>query len=334
MGVKDLYQLFESKDVSLSWFQGKTIAVDALYKIHSSVLAQRNLNVLSHNTLYLQAILNFVVRLKEMDCDQYWIFDNPESSQHKRAEHARRRERREKAQAKVDAGDEGAARAAFSITSEHISNVQSMLGYLGVPWCVAPKDIEAEQLGARLTMHSADAVYTGDADAFLFGAQAVIRPMGKGKHQLYSLNENLVRMGLGYGDLVKVGVILGTDFAEKTFRVGIKTVLSKFRNIKLSPEQEKAVDIFRAYFEEPEFMETKNDYLKLIKWLRTHNFSMDNLFKIIQRVDPELVQALSESMDELDLDASSDTDDAELASVPGDAVRDNLNEGVCGGELQ
>jgi hypothetical protein len=42
--------------------------------------------------------------------------------------------------------------------------------------------------------------------------------------------------------LIKIGLILGTDFAPKTPRIGPKTVLNKFRKTELSDEQTKALN--------------------------------------------------------------------------------------------
>jgi 5'-3' exonuclease len=138
----------------------------------------------------------------------------------------------------------------FSMNSRIINDIKFILNSFNVPWITAHKGIEAEQLCAALTIHNyADAVFSTDIDALMYGANKLIRNVkSKGKKvlQSYSLQNILETNKISILDLRKIGVILGCDHAKKTANVGPKTVLKKYQTIVLTPEQKKAVKIFET----------------------------------------------------------------------------------------
>lgn len=293
MGVKDLFKMLKFQTVDIKHFKKKCIAIDAMYKIHQACVAHKNINLLSsngHGTLYLQVLLQFILKLERNETQQVWIFDSP-GSVFKEEERKRRRALREEAKEK---GDE---RMSFVVTDLHVNNMQKMLTLLGVPWCVAPENVEAEQFASYLCKFGAgpewlpvvDCVWTSDADAMLFGATNIVRKSKtQGKLDIYCLQDNLDELQITSDDLIKVGLLLGTDFAQKTPRIGIKTVLKKFNKIELSPEQEtamqnvfkkkiNAVDVDWHSYSEP-------DYDRLCQWLtQEYEFTPSNLDRILQK---------------------------------------------------
>ena len=140
----------------------------------------------------------------------------------------------------------------FKIQEYHITDIQFILNCLNIPWVTAPYRInnahadpyEAEQLAAMLTNDNIyginsriDYVLSPDADTLLFGSRKVIkRRKEKGKkNKLYvcDLEETLTENKISLKDLIKIGLILGTDFAPKTGGVGIKSIFKKLPKSKL-----------------------------------------------------------------------------------------------------
>jgi len=304
MGVKDLFQLLQCKTVKWDWFRGKVLAVDALYKIHQCSLAHKNVNVLSangHPTLYLQVLLQFALNLKKHCSQQIWVFDSRNSLKHEEVE--KRRAARNVAQQRMQTETDAAERIkyerrAFSVSPLQVENVKRMLDWLGIPWCVAPADIEAEQLAAQMCQGNhtpdwllsyVDGVITSDADALLFGATNILRKnkSSSAKFDLYNLEDNLQALKLTQDDLIKVGLVLGTDFAAKTPRIGVKTVMAKFKGLTLTPEQQHAFDhVFKKRVEaEAEWSVLRDpDYASLREWLvATYQFNPANLDRIFAR---------------------------------------------------
>ena len=140
---------------------------------------------------------------------------------------------------------------------------------LDIQWLECPAGFDAEQIAAIATNtpifkedqidKKMDCVLTPDADCLLFGAKQLIkRDIRKKKLFKYNLSDLLKNYELTQSNLIKVGIILGTDFSPKTPRIGPKTVLKKYNDIELSKEQQDAFD--------KNFMrEITNDEIKSIK---------------------------------------------------------------------
>jgi hypothetical protein len=139
-------------------------------------------------------------------------------------------------------------KVAFNLEKFYKEDVIFMLNMLDIPWIVCPPGFEAEQLAAITTYtkifdKKIDYVFTPDSDALLFGACRLIkRDIRKKKLYEYNLAGLLHDYNIKQIDLIKIGLILGTDFATKTAGIGPKTVLKKFNTVELSDEQILARD--------------------------------------------------------------------------------------------
>ena len=132
---------------------------------------------------------------------------------------------------------------AFCLQNFYISDVKFMLDCLSIPWVEVPKGYESEQIASFLTFKKTkqvpimDYVLTPDPDALIFGARKIIkRDFRKGKRGKlfeYRLDKILRDFNITEDELIKVALILGTDFAKKTPRVGPKTLFKKLPKTKL-----------------------------------------------------------------------------------------------------
>ena len=139
----------------------------------------------------------------------------------------------------------------FTMNEQIVNDCKFILDCFDICWCITPKGTEAEKICADLTTTEdldfvCDFVYTTDVDTLLYGATQLVRSVksnGKKVLQLYELENLLSDNEIDMDDLQKIGIILGSDHAPKTPRVGPKTVLRKFKDIELTEEQ-KAVNVF------------------------------------------------------------------------------------------
>lgn len=143
---------------------------------------------------------------------------------------------------------------AFRITSDMINNVKRILDGFDIPYIIAPPGVEAEHVAAYLTtIGKADAVFTNDPDALLFGATRVIMRNRERKIKQtkqtefidYHLSIILEENKITREDMAKVAVALGCDFysdkpdpaddddGRPYFKgIGAKTILKKLGTLK------------------------------------------------------------------------------------------------------
>lgn len=166
------------------------------------------------------------------------------------------------------------SRQTFTLDSQIISDVKFILDSLNIPWIEASAGFEGEQLCACLTntglndgnlFGKCDAVLTDDVDCLIYGARIMLKRADKRKKKvssdstvaqktkrsasydfdMFNLSALHATYNISQDDLIKIGVILGCDLADKTPGIGIKTVLKRFKDIELTEEQQKAVDHFK-----------------------------------------------------------------------------------------
>ena len=198
----------------------------------------------------------------------------------------------------------------FSINEQIINDCKFILNCFDITWCVAPKGIEAEAVCAALTTtdelnFECDFVYSTDVDSLLYGAKQLVRSVkadNKKVLQLYNIDTLLTTNNIDIDDLIKIGIILGSDHAPKTQSIGPKTVLRKFKTINLSEVQEKAVKIFKPsqlllnmssikFHNEFDAVEPASNIKKLnqlLDWLELKNFNRERIRQQIIKVNPDI----------------------------------------------
>ncbi len=139
---------------------------------------------------------------------------------------------------------------AFTMRDFYRTDLIFMLDMLEIPWVECPSGFEAEQVCANATYDDSifgvkmDYVFTPDVDSLLFSAKKLIkRDIRKKKLFEYDLDSLLTKYEITQQDLIKIGLILGTDFAPKTSKIGPKTVLKKYDSIELTEEQTNALNM-------------------------------------------------------------------------------------------
>jgi len=166
------------------------------------------------------------------------------------------------------------ARSSSKIDDEIIATSRQLLTLLGLPWIQAPSEGEAQ--AAYMVMRGdARYVISQDYDTLLFGAPVLVRNLTvSGKRKIRGrtlsilperilLSEVLPGLEISREDLIRVALLVGTDFNPGIRGVGAKTAIRMVRNGEFEhvmSEKQPGVDweeIFR-FFETPP---VTNDYV-------------------------------------------------------------------------
>ena len=338
MGV-DLGDLVEPREIELQELNNGTVAVDAfntLYQFLSIIrqqdgapLADDRGNVTSH----LSGIIYRVTNLIEAGVKPVFVFDGKPPSFKAETIKARaevREAARQMYEAARAAGSAEAyryAQASTSINQQIIADAQTLLGYMGVPYLVAPSEGEAEA-AFMVQRGSADYVGSQDYDALLFGAPRVVRNItitGKRKiprkniyvdvkPEVLELKDVLATLEINREQLIDLGILVGTDYNPGIYKVGPKTAL---KLVKKHPNDMPAIfdelgqtvenyEAIKQFFLHPDVTDKyeikwgKPDAEKIKKFLcEEHSFSPERVDKVLER----LVKAMAETKKQKTLSA-------------------------------
>jgi len=302
MGINGWFKVFGDSSLVKKEkdFKGKCLGIDVSYDIYRASLGMKNIKSLTDKegipTVLLNILLCNVVRYKKLGVKGLvYVFDNPKPNPHKVKEAKKRKAARKKAEAKLTEEDqhemkEQLEKRAFTITDDMVSDVKKLLTLLGVAWIVAPEGYEAEHLGAELSVDDIiDTFITSDSDTLLFGGKSMTRRVKKKgakkvSYEEYTLDDVLVDYELTREQLVHYGVVLGSDFSDKTKGIGPGTILKKGLGTKLTDEQEGAKQYFlsKCPYDDNMIKRDVMDKDTLIKWLvDDKNFNEKRITKLL-----------------------------------------------------
>jgi len=288
--------LLERDEISRADLNGKIIAFDAynvIYQFITTVrgrdgkpLTDSNGNPTSHLSGLLYRTSGFV----EDGIKPVFVFDGipPEL---KAETLDKRREIREAAHEKwklaLERGDAEDilkySQAAVKIDPQIVDESKMILSMMGIPVVEAPSEGEA-QATYMAKKGDVDYVSSQDYDAFIFGAENVIRNLTvSGKRKLpgksvyvdvlpekADLVQNLERLGVTQNQFIDIALCIGTDFNKGIDRVGAKTALKlikehgSYEAILKSKNLEDQIERYAAaksFFQNPP---TTDDYT--ISW--------------------------------------------------------------------
>lgn len=285
MGVKNFFKVFPCCTVKKQkQLSNMSLGIDVSYDIYRASLGMKSINGLTDKngnpTVLINVLLCNLSKYKQLNVNGIiYIFDHPDPNPLKLTENKKRTKTKGRAneilkEEKDEARANQIEKRTFSINKGMIADIKKVLNYLNIAWVVAPKNYEAEHLGAELMKQKIiDTLITTDSDTLMFGGHSIMRKVKIGSQQMfeeYKLQNILSEYKLEYTHMVKAGVILGTDFCEKTPRVGVKTVLKKLDDIELTEEQIMAYNYFTSEcpFEEKNIYKSKErDIEGLVQWL-------------------------------------------------------------------
>ncbi len=337
MGV-DLTDLVPEHETSLADLNGKVIAIDAFNTLYQflSIIRQMDGTPLMDDkgevTSHLSGVIYRVTNLVEQGIKPVFVFDGKPPVLKAETIKARREVREaakqmyEAAKASGSAEAYKYAQASTSINAQIIKDSKELLGYMGVPYLIAPSEGEA-QASYMAIKGDADFVGSQDYDSLLFGAPRMIRNVtitGRKKlprrgvyvdvkPEIIELQEVLDTLGVTREQLIDMGILVGTDFNPGIFKVGPKTALKlvKKHNImqEILAELGQTIENYEAikdFFLHPPVTDEYS-----IKWGKPepekikhflcdeHNFSPERVEKVVERLD----KAVSETAKQKTLSA-------------------------------
>jgi hypothetical protein len=318
MGIHGFSKVFKSKEVKLKSLSGQTAVIDASVLMYQACLGMNSINALTdgdgNSTAHIKTIISRILNFHANGIKQLWVFDYHEKGYQppdKEIELAKRQKKKQEAEKKLaelqktktkeeelfsDSDDDETTqksinqqeKMAFSMKERIVNDCKFILNCFGISWTIAPKGFEAEHVTAELTKPPAldNFVYTTDVDTLMYGATKLVRKVsikvnGKRKSvlQLYDLADMLKSNNLTQKDLRTIGVTM--------------TVLKKYKGVKLTDEQKKAIAVFEREVdvsklkfnnEDVEPINDGSELNKLLDWLEAKNFKRELTKKQIAKV--------------------------------------------------
>ncbi len=250
MGVK-IKDIVPLREVTLEHLKGRTIAVDAMNTLYQflSIIRQKDGTPLKDSqgrvTSHLSGLFYRTSKLVEMGIEPVPVFDGEPPELKEEELDTRRKIRAEAEKAKEKALEEGKEDEAFKyaqrsarLSDEMVGQSKELLDVMGIPWVQAPGEGEAQ--AAHMTK-SGDAWATGsqDFDSLLYGSPVLVRNMaltgkrklpGKDKYkevhpEVVELKDLLEEHGIDQGQLIAIGILVGTDYNDGIKGLGPKKSL-------------------------------------------------------------------------------------------------------------
>ena len=336
MGV-NISGLVEAKPLALEDLSGRSIAIDAfntLYQFLANIrqpdgtpLMDRDGKVTSH----LSGLFHRTTALLELGIRPAYVFDGAPPELKRKTLEARRAVKVQAEKDWKEALDRGDLKTALSkasrtsrLDAEMISEAQTLLDAMGVPWMTAPAEGEA-QMGHMARRGDVWAGASQDFDAILFGTPTLVRnltlagkrrlPSGKTVDvtpEVVSLSVVLGALQVSRAQLVDMGILMGTDFNEGVRGIGPKKSLAIIRRLGSLEEVAREGKVVvpaefadvRRIFLEPE---VSDEYM--LSWRGVdeeavrrimcdrHSFSVDRIDSVLARLRARMGSSDQRSLD-------------------------------------
>ncbi|MCD1296360.1 flap endonuclease-1 [Methanocella sp. CWC-04] len=328
MGV-DLSDLVKTREIELKELNGKIIAIDAFNTLYQflSIIRQQDGSPLTDDrgnvTSHLSGIIYRVTNLIEEGIKPVFVFDGKPPVFKAETIKARvevREAAKQMYEAAKAAGSADAykyAMASTSINAQIVQDSKELLGYMGIPYILAPSEGEA-QASYMVKKGSADYVGSQDYDSLLFGAPKFVRNIaitGKRKvprkniyvdvkPEVIEFQEVLDQLEITRSQLIDLAILVGTDYNPGIYKVGPKTALKlvkKHDNMEsILTELGQTIENYeeiKEFFMNPPITD---DYI--IKWgkpetgkikeflCEEHSFSADRVDKVIERLNKAVTE--------------------------------------------
>ncbi|MEM5794618.1 MAG: flap endonuclease-1 [Candidatus Aenigmatarchaeota archaeon] len=324
MGVQ-LSGLLPSREVELEDLSGKKIAIDAfntLYQFLSIIRDRMTGEPLRDSkgriTSHLSGLFYRTSNLIEAGIKPVFVFDGKPPEFKKKTIEKREKskeEARKKWEEALEKGEEAItyAQAAAALTEEMVEDSKKLLEYMGIPWVQALSEGEA-QCAYMCKKGSVDFTASQDFDSLLFGSPRLVRNLsitGKRKlprkevyieikPEIIELNQALEALGIDQKQLITIGILVGTDYAEGIKGVGPKTALKLvkehktlekiLKNVEWKAEVD-AEEILNFFLKPPvsdkykiEWKEPNRE--KIIEFMvEEHDFSRERVEKVVDKLE-------------------------------------------------
>lgn len=263
MGIKDLLKLIDGaiSKTSLDEIRDYTMAIDidcVIYTYQSVGSYYDIVGIEQPNTNYLNGLSNDIQLYKRFNIEPIYVFGDHDGRKEKENENLRRQRLKNSAQAKLNdlvsienktsniiSKMNSLKKQTFRITEKIIDECIELFDKNDVRWIRSPPGIDAEQYCCYLcnTTFEADCVFSNDTDCLPFGAPTWVRYFRRSWYVI-NLDDVLDYLEIDYDTFVRMCVVLGCDYAKKTWGSSIKNIYN-YLDRPLSDEQIRAIEIFK-----------------------------------------------------------------------------------------
>ena len=309
MGIKDFSKIVAGLTESLKWseFSGKTVAMDAMFELHTAGKIPVSMTDSSGNdTGYLKIMMNKILKYMTLGIIPVYAFDNEICTPLKKNEQIKRKKVMDKTNEALekltlkcekesvdyeDVKEYSKLKGwSFKVTGKIIAEFQKLLRLMGVAYVIPPPEIEGEQLCVYLQKKGyVDYIYTSDrGDVIAFGGTSVLSKSIKSGATYVDIlyaKDIFEHYNIDYERFVEIAVALGSDFsAEKVKGVGPKTVFSK--KFKLNDDQKKAKEYFMSKVPNKyKYVHKTFNPKKLMEYLKELEFSEKTISSTIEKLE-------------------------------------------------
>eukprot|EP00475_Leptophrys_vorax_P011093 TRINITY_DN1763_c0_g1_i2.p1 TRINITY_DN1763_c0_g1~~TRINITY_DN1763_c0_g1_i2.p1 ORF type:complete len:422 (+),score=135.57 TRINITY_DN1763_c0_g1_i2:24-1268(+) len=310
MGIKGLAQLLESNAPScivrheMKTLFGRKVAIDASMSLYQFMVAVRTagaagagkdgmagpaamlMNEDGEVTSHLQGLFYRTIRMMENGVKPCYVFEG-KPPQMKAAELAKRSERREEAQEKLDKATEEANveeidkmnKRLVKVSPEHNAEARKLLVLMGLPVVEAAGEAEA-QCAALCKAGKVWATATEDMDALTFGSPILLRHMTfsaarKVPVAEFQLNKALEDLGVTMDQFIDICILSGCDYLDTIRGIGpttalklvkkhgsLENVLKNLDSKKYQIPENYDFEAARKLFKEPELSDVNDIHLE------------------------------------------------------------------------
>jgi flap endonuclease-1 len=335
MGVQ-LGGIIPTQEIELIELSGKKIAIDALnfcYQFLSIIRDRMTGEPLRDSkgriTSHLSGLFYRNASLIENDICPIWVFDGPAPAFKKRTVEERKQRREEAKKKWEEALKRGIpaityAQAAAKFTDEMIEDSKKLLDVMGIPWVEAKSEGEI-QCAYMCKKGDVWASASQDYDSLLVGSPRLVRNLSitgrrkvpkkevyiKIKPEVIELDKVLSSLEINQKQLIILGMLVGTDYAEGVKGVGPKTALKLVKehktlekvlaNVNWTDETDPE-EIYKFFLKPPVTDSYKIEWEmpqeeKLIEFMvKEHDFSRERVDNVIEKIKKSFTEGKQSSL--------------------------------------
>lgn len=257
MGIKSLFKIIKEKapgsfrEISLSVYSSKTIALDASKTIYQFMVSTTNYSANQNAILTLTDsegnptgfLMGFIYKsllFLELGLKPIWVFDGIPPEQ-KRNELRKRKEKKLEAKIKQDEAkdlDNAEDQLKFAqrnirVTPQMNEDAMTLLRYMGIPVFKSQGEAEAECVN-MLKSGVVDCVGSDDMDCLTFGCKVLIKGIRTKKDPVIeiSLEKVLKEFGFSMEQFIDFCILSGCDYLGTIPKIGPSTAFKLLQDHK------------------------------------------------------------------------------------------------------
>ncbi|KAI7880589.1 FEN-1 nuclease [Lichtheimia hyalospora FSU 10163] len=259
MGIHGLTKLISEhapeaiKSHSIDSYFGRKVAIDASMSIYQFMIAVRQqdgqmlMNEQGETTSHLMGMFYRTVRMVDNGIKPVYVFDGKPPTM-KSGELAKRKARKEEAQANLDEANEVGTseevarytKRTVRVTQEHNDECKRLLKLMGIPYVEAPCEAEA-QCAALAKANLVFAAASEDMDTLTFGSPRLLRHLTFSEQRKMPIDEvhldkALEGLGLSHEEFIDLCIMLGCDYVDSIKGVGPARAYSLIKEHKTIDE--------------------------------------------------------------------------------------------------